>query len=131
MQVNKSASSNLIAGILFGIMALLSLVGLVRYFSFWNLLSMAALAYTAAMLLISRKDVLLCGGFGVMALVNLISLATPYSNKLSLLLEFLGFAAMVVLVVRSPPTPCPPSARRRKSSGSFRRHVLLCAPCLP
>lgn len=63
MQVNKSASSNLIAGILFGIMALLSLVGLVQYFSIWNLLSLAALAYTAAMLLISRKDALLCGGF--------------------------------------------------------------------
>ena len=99
MQVNKSASSNLIAGILFGIMALLSLVGLVQYFSIWNLLSLAALAYTAAMLLISRKDALLCGGFAVMALVDLISLATPYSNKFSLLLEFLGFAAMVVLVV--------------------------------
>lgn len=99
MQANKSASNNLIAGILFCIMALLSLVGLVRYFSIWNLLSLAALAYTAAMLLISRKDVLLCGGFGVMALVDLISLVTPYSNKFSLLLEFLGFAAMVVLVV--------------------------------
>ena len=99
MQANKSASNNLIAGILFGIMALLSLVGLVQYFSIWNLLSLAALAYTAAMLLISRKDVLLCGGFGVMALVDFISLVTPYSNKFSLLLEFLGFAAMVVLLV--------------------------------
>lgn len=99
MQTKNSASSNLIAGILFGVMALLALVNLVRYFSFWNLLALAGLAYTAAMLLISRKDALLCAGFGVMALVDLISLFIPYSDKFSVFMEFLGFGAMVVLVV--------------------------------
>ena len=53
LQANKSAFSNLIAGIRFGIMALLSLVSLMQYFPIWSLLSLAAPAYTTAMLLIS------------------------------------------------------------------------------
>ena len=99
MQTNKSISSNLISGILFGVLALLSFINLVQYFSIWNLLYLAAYAYSAAMFMLRRRDVLLCAGFGVLSLLSLRVLIMPYGLSFATFLQLLGYLAMTLLVV--------------------------------
>ena len=99
MQTNKSVSSNLIGAILFGVLALLSFINLIRYFSIWNLFSLAAYAYSAAMLVLRRRDALLCAGFGVLSLLSLRVLVMPYGLSLAAFFQFLGCVAMTLLVV--------------------------------
>lgn len=99
MQTNKSLSSNLIGGILFGVLALLSFINLVRYFSIWNLLYLAAYAYSAAMLFLRRRDALVCGGFGLLSLLSLRLLIIPYGASFATFVQLLGFLAMTLLVV--------------------------------
>ena len=99
MQTNKSVSSNLIGGILFGILALLSFFNLVRYFSVWNLLYLAAYAYSAAMLFLRRRDALVCGGFGLLTLLSLRILILPYGASFATFVQLLAFLAMTALAV--------------------------------
>lgn len=99
----KNARAGQIAGIAYVVMAVITLIGLVTShpFSFWTLLQMAAYAYLAVMLLLKHKDALVAIGFGVLLLVSLQHLFVYYGflNKVSALLQVLGYAAMTLFVL--------------------------------
>ena len=90
----KNTPFHLLAGILFGLLALLQLFTLMGYFSLCGLLALAAYCAMAAVTLLQRRDVFTAGAFGLALLPPLLSLFLPYAAKLPCLLTLLEYLAI-------------------------------------
>ena len=90
----KNTPFHLLAGILFGLLALLQLFTLMGYFSICGLLALAAYCAMAAVTLLQRRDVFTAGAFGLALLPPLLSLFLPYTAKLPCLLTLLEYLAI-------------------------------------
>ena len=104
MNAFKSAKSGQYAGIVYIALAVLSLLGMLLSpytRSLWTFLEVVAYAYTAAMLLIKRRDALMAIGFGVLLLLSLRSLFVVYGfiNIITVLLQVLAYGSMTLFAL--------------------------------
>ena len=104
MNGSQSFKSGQMAGILYIVMAVLSLLGfLINPYtrSFWVLLEVAAYGYLGALLLCKRRDFLISIGMGVLAILALRGLFLSYGlvNKLVFLLQVLAYVAMALFTL--------------------------------
>lgn len=84
-----------LAGILFALMALLQLFTLMGYFTFWNVVYLAAYCCLTAVVLLQRRDMFTVGAFGLAALAPLMAL---FLGPLPLL-DLLAYLAMFLMAL--------------------------------
>lgn len=111
----KNTPFHLLAGILFGLLALLQLFTLMGYFSLCGLLALAAYCAMTAVTLLQRRDVFTAGAFGLALLPPLISLFLPYTAKAPCLLALLSYLAVfgIALALLTSYLPALEEAARR------------------
>lgn len=111
----KNTPFHLLAGILFGLLALLQLFTLMGYFSLCGLLALAAYCAMTAVTLLQRRDVFTAGAFGLALLPPLISLFLPYTAKVPCLLALLSYLAVfgIALTLLTSYLPALEEAARR------------------
>ena len=111
----KNTPFHLLAGILFGLLALLQLFTLMGYFSLCGLLALAAYCAMTAVTLLQRRDVFTAGAFGLALLPPLISLFLPYTAKVPCLLALLSYLAVfgIALALLTSYLPALEEAARR------------------
>lgn len=111
----KNTPFHLLAGILFGLLALLQLFTLMGYFSLCGLLALAAYCAMTAVTLLQRRDVFTAGAFGLSLLPPLISLFLPYTAKVPCLLALLSYLAVfgIALALLTSYLPALEEAARR------------------
>jgi hypothetical protein len=97
MDFKNASKSALIAGGLFGLMALNMLGPLFRYFNFFNLLWMISYAAVAVMLILGKRDMFSVAAFGAMAANSLLSVLRYFS--LANLIGFLPNLTILLVVV--------------------------------
>ena len=97
----KSAKAGQYAGIVYIVIAVLSLLGMITNpysRSLWTFLEILASGYLAALLLLKRRDFLVAIGFGVLAILALrgLFLYVGFISKLSYLLQVLAYVSMTL-----------------------------------
>ena len=109
MVQKNTISNNVIGGIAAAVAAVFTLKTVVDYIQsmeylpeyytvgglLWNLLTLAALAFLAVMLLMKKRSALIAVGFGVMAVGELRALLTPHLSFANRLAELLMTLALV------------------------------------
>ena len=109
MVQKNTISNNVIGGIAAAVAAVFTLKTVVDYIQsmeylpeyytvgglLWNLLTLAALAFLAVMLLMRKRSALIAVGFGVMAVGELRALLTPHLSFANRLAELLMTLALV------------------------------------
>lgn len=105
MEERKNIPYNIIAGILFAVLALMVLAGIpsrLGYFTFTSaaimLLTLGSYSFITLMMFLGRRDIFTCIGFGAAAFAPLVQIVIPYFTKFGAFLSFvsLGLTALIL-----------------------------------